>query len=738
MSIKIDVIILSHSKNFNYILECIKNLSYQTINPNNIIICISETNFYEKKYLENQINKLNLDLNIFIDYVDKEQNLSQNRNRGIDYCINNTKPDYIMFCDSNNIIHSKKIEYFLYYLLNININMFVHNYANYNEYLNINEKYILDNNKIILYNNSIYNNIHYSNIIIKLELCKIIRYDENLIIGENEDFFNKIYEEYGNIYYFDEKISSNIYKNNFIMKKVITFSLWGNNEIYTIGTIKNLELAKIFYPDFECWVYIHVETVPKNIIDEISNFDNSKIILKSGILPNCKPMMWRFEAIDEPEVEIMMSRDTDTRILLREKLAVDEWLNSNKLFHIMRDHPHHGSLIQGGMFGTKKNNDIQNWKNLILNLLNTLDKQYDQDFLSETIYPLIKNNSLKHCSFNLYEDDCINFPINYCNEYKFVGEYVYHDDSRSQYHIDILKNEINKNLKINLITSFYIIHKDGEKINQRNNELVDCLIKNLNCKYISKIYLYVDDIISLNKAIELNVNNKLHIISVGKQPLYSEMFEYCIDNLSNKICMISNSDIYLHSCDVDILNQLNNSIYCLSRHESNLKCEVYGYGSHDAFIFYPKYIDKNILKNLEHYQNIAGSDDNIINNFVDNGYKLYNPCFEIMIIHLHSSEVRTYNNNIKIAHGKYYIKQEYLKKIENYTFFHGVDYIGSDVNYKENTFSELKFYCDNYDEIVAFNTLGFIKNNIDLNKLVETEWINKNTKEGIYIKNKYL
>lgn len=48
MSVKIDVIILSHTKNFNYIIECIKNLSYQTINPNNIIICISEINFYEK------------------------------------------------------------------------------------------------------------------------------------------------------------------------------------------------------------------------------------------------------------------------------------------------------------------------------------------------------------------------------------------------------------------------------------------------------------------------------------------------------------------------------------------------------------------------------------------------------------------------------------------------------------------------------------------------------------------
>ena len=46
------------------------------------------------------------------------------------------------------------------------------------------------------------------------------------------------------------------------MKKVISFSLWGNNPTYNIGAIKNAELAKEFYPDFECWFYIHEETVP--------------------------------------------------------------------------------------------------------------------------------------------------------------------------------------------------------------------------------------------------------------------------------------------------------------------------------------------------------------------------------------------------------------------------------------------------------------------------------------------
>lgn len=118
----------------------------------------------------------------------------------------------------------------------------------------------------------------------------------------------------------------------------------------------------------------------------------------------------------------------------------------------------------------------------------------------------------------------------------------------------------------------------------------------MNNNNICKIHLYVDNNNALNKAITLNKDNKLNIINIGKQPLYSDMFEYAIDNLKDEIVMISNSDIYLYKCDLDILSKLNNNVYSLSRHENDLKCKVYGWGSHDAFIFYPKYINKNILK----------------------------------------------------------------------------------------------------------------------------------------------
>ena len=216
---------------------------------------------------------------------------------------------------------------------------------------------------------------------------------------------------------------------------------------------------------------------------------------------------------------------------------------------------------------------------------------------------------------------------------------------------------------IHLITSFYIINKDDDISIKRNNELQQCLINNIKSILIKKIHLYVDDINALNKAYELEKNigilDKIYIISIGKQPLYAELFNYTIDNLKNEICMISNSDIYLDECDNDCLIRISNNIFALTRYEFDFSCPLIEkkIGSHDAFIFKSP-IKKDFLHNLNHPQNVGGSDDNVVNNLVDHGYKLFNPCFQIRIVHLHESALRTYGPD-KIARGKYFIKQEF-------------------------------------------------------------------------------
>lgn len=224
--------------------------------------------------------------------------------------------------------------------------------------------------------------------------------------------------------------------------KVISFSLWGDKPIYLVGAIRNADLAKQFYPDFQCWYYVHRDTVPIDTVEALQQKDNVKIIFKEGDLNKVKPMMWRFESIDHPDVEVNMSRDVDTKFLLREKLAVDQWLESDKDFHVMRDHPHHNYKIQGGMFGVRKGRNGKNiiWNELLDRFLQDGDRMYDQDFLRDTIYPLYQNSMIIHASFNRFESECLYFPISYeSDDYRFVGEYVYADESRNQDNIRQIK-----------------------------------------------------------------------------------------------------------------------------------------------------------------------------------------------------------------------------------------------------------------------------------------------------------
>ena len=51
------------------------------------------------------------------------------------------------------------------------------------------------------------------------------------------------------------------------------------------------------------------------------------------------------------QVDYLLSRDLDSRPSDREVSAVNEWLESNKSFHFMRDHPQHGTTVLGGGWG---------------------------------------------------------------------------------------------------------------------------------------------------------------------------------------------------------------------------------------------------------------------------------------------------------------------------------------------------------------------------------------------------
>ena len=135
-------------------------------------------------------------------------------------------------------------------------------------------------------------------------------------------------------------------------KKIISFSLWGDNPKYCVGAIKNAELQKKIYPNWICRFYVHVD-VPEKYTSKLKSIENTEVIIEHR-KPDWTGMFWRFEAISEDDVSVMISRDCDSRLNEREAEAVSEFMNSDKLFHIMRDHPWHKFNVLGGMFGIKK------------------------------------------------------------------------------------------------------------------------------------------------------------------------------------------------------------------------------------------------------------------------------------------------------------------------------------------------------------------------------------------------
>ena len=212
--------------------------------------------------------------------------------------------------------------------------------------------------------------------------------------------------------------------------------------MYTIGMLKNLELSKTIYPDWKVYVYYN-NTVPIEMIDRYKEFDCELFDMSDHDVPG---MFWRF--FPHEGVERFISRDSDSRLSMREKHAVDEWVDSGETLHVMRDHPHHDIKIYGGMFGLKIDNnfkledEINKW--IIDEDRSLFNRNGDVKFLKNMVYKKYEkeNDILSHDScFNQYPFTK-SFPTKMEN-FNFVGEIFNEKDKRSwQYSEWINREEI--------------------------------------------------------------------------------------------------------------------------------------------------------------------------------------------------------------------------------------------------------------------------------------------------------
>jgi hypothetical protein len=200
-------------------------------------------------------------------------------------------------------------------------------------------------------------------------------------------------------------------------RKVISFSLYGSSPRYTQNIRKIIRSYKKLYPDWKCRIYagldVSVETTTILLDENCELF----IMRKTGV--DARYMFWRFLALDDKTAESIIFRDIDSFALAREKVMVDQWMSSDKQYHIIRDHIYHTAKIMGGLWGVKnhKINIKKESKKMLLN------NKYgiDQHFLEKYIHPRIKNNVMVHDSFPRFPDeDPIVIPFENVNN--FIGE----------------------------------------------------------------------------------------------------------------------------------------------------------------------------------------------------------------------------------------------------------------------------------------------------------------------------
>lgn len=201
------------------------------------------------------------------------------------------------------------------------------------------------------------------------------------------------------------------------MRKVISYSLWGDSKLYCQGAIENVYHAEKWYPDWTLRFYVAqdcpalsalqnmgVETV---VMPPMEGIDRT---LGGGVWHDQDDhvaMMWRFMAIDDCDTDYVIFRDTDSRLNPREASAVKDWIESGKVAHRMHEVPAHwNAVVMGGMWGIKGGQLHPNLKiaHMIERYMSPggFDRLgepkifVDLYFIRDLIWPRIKHSCLGH------------------------------------------------------------------------------------------------------------------------------------------------------------------------------------------------------------------------------------------------------------------------------------------------------------------------------------------------------
>lgn len=202
-------------------------------------------------------------------------------------------------------------------------------------------------------------------------------------------------------------------------RKIIAFSLWGSNPRYLRGALHNVLTARNVYPGWTCRFYVD-SSVDSGFREVLAGLGAE--ILEHRIAGMPQRLSRRFVVADDPNVGRFLVRDCDSVVSEREAGAVDQWIASDKPFHVMRDWWTHTDPVLAGMWGgiagvlPSMRTLLGSYKAAHLETPN-----WDQWFLRDSVWPLIRDHALVHDS-RFASRNAIPFPSETPTDNTHVGQ----------------------------------------------------------------------------------------------------------------------------------------------------------------------------------------------------------------------------------------------------------------------------------------------------------------------------
>ena len=126
-------------------------------------------------------------------------------------------------------------------------------------------------------------------------------------------------------------------------------------------------------------------------------------------------------------------------------------------------------------------------------------------------------------------------------------------------------------MKKNLFINYY-----DEKDFERKKEYLFCIQKNLNLKFIDRVFIFMNKNIDKNDLLSLKNSHKIQFIHIDDRFDFCDVINFCVENFKNKcLVIIANLDVFLE--DSKDWSRIGEDFFEAGSKKKSLVCSRHNY-----------------------------------------------------------------------------------------------------------------------------------------------------------------